>query len=187
MKRFELFINDESFDGVYAISLVDRPAMESNFITLSKDEVKLAEISNEKRILLGALMIPNKIIPRYKKGLGDYEIFFSKETVEKSSQLFLRKGMQNNSTIDHLFFSDNVSAVESWIVADETHDKSRLYGLSVPIGTWMVALKIYNDDVWDDYVKTGKVKGFSLEGFFDDKVSLSENEVLINKIKELLK
>lgn len=187
MKRFELFINDESFDGVYAISLVDRPAMESNFITLSKDEVKLAEISNEKRILLGALMIPNKIIPRYKKGLGDYEIFFSKETVEKSSQLFLRKGMQNNSTIDHLFFSDNVSAVESWIVADETHDKSRLYGLSVPIGTWMVALKIYNDEVWDAYVKTGKVKGFSLEGFFDDKVSLSENDVLINKIKELLK
>ena len=51
----------------------------------------------------------------------------------------------------------------------------------------MVALKIYNDEVWDVYVKTGKVKGFSLEGFFDDKVSLSENDVLINKIKELLK
>ena len=187
MKRYELFINDEADNGVYAISLVDRPAMESNFITLSKDEVKLAEISNEKRILLGALMIPNKIIPRYKEGLGDYEIFFSDATVEKASQTFLRKGLQTNATIDHSFFTDNISVVESWIVADETHDKSRLYGLSVPIGTWMVALKIYNDDVWDDYVKTGKVKGFSLEGFFDDKVSLSENEVLINKIKELLK
>ena len=83
------------------------------------------------------------------------------------------KGNQNRSTLEHQAELSGMSVVESWIVEDETHDKSRKYGLNMPVGTWMVSMKVNNDEVWKDYVKTGKVKGFSIEGYFTDKVAMS--------------
>jgi hypothetical protein len=80
------------------------------------------------------------------------------------------KGNQNNSTLEHQHSLNGLTLVESWIVEDETHDKSRRYGLNVPVGTWMGVVKVNNDEVWNDYVKTGKVKGFSIEGYFIDKM-----------------
>jgi len=115
-------------------------------------------------------LIPNKKIYR-KSGEKEYYIHFSEETVRKASQLFLSKGKQNNSTLEHEVELGGLSVVESWIIEDETHDKSRKYGLNMPIGTWMVSVKVNNDEVWDEFVKTEKVKGFSIEGFFSDKKS----------------
>jgi hypothetical protein len=83
--------------------------------------------------------------------------------------LFLSNGNQNNSTLEHEYEINGLSVVESWIVEDEEIDKSSLYNLKMPKGTWMVSVKVNNQDVWDDYVKTGKVKGFSIEGYFSDK------------------
>jgi len=80
------------------------------------------------------------------------------------------KGNQNNSTLEHQHSLNGLTLVESWLVEDETHDKSRKYGLNVPVGTWMGVVKVNNDEVWNDYVKTGKVKGFSIEGYFIDKM-----------------
>jgi len=197
MKIVELILDeDQEESGIEAISIVESPAIESDFVALKNEEVKLAEISKEKRILLGALLIPNK--PIYRNGSeGDYYIFFSKDTISKASQMYLRNGYQNNSTLEHSKDLKGLTLVESWIVEDEVQDKSRKYGLNVPVGTWMGAVKVNNEEVWNEYVRTNKVKGFSIEGYFADKMESPKEAVkedmsseidkqTLLKIKEIL-
>ena len=174
MKIVELLIDEEQLlSGIEAISIVDQPAIEENFIALSKQhEVKLAQVDEEKRILMGAALVPDKNIYR-KDGEDEYYIYFSKDTVRKASQLFLMRGNQNKSTLEHQAELHGLSVVESWIIEDEVHDKSRKYDMDLPVGTWMVSMKVNNDEVWDKYVKTGLVKGFSIEGYFTDKLQMS--------------
>jgi len=187
MKVIELFIDEEALmSGIDAISIVEQPAIEENFVAL-KDEIKveLADIDKEKRILMGAALIPNKKIYRRDRE-DEYYIYFSEDTVRKASELFLMKGNQNKSTLEHQAELSGLSVVESWIIEDETHDKSRKYGLKMPIGTWMVSMKVNNDEVWNNYVKTGKVKGFSIEGYFTDKIAMSMIEKEIDAAEVLL-
>ena len=197
MRIVELILDEEQEEsGIEAISIVESPAIESDFVALKNEEVKLAEISKEKRILLGALLIPNK--PIYRNGSeGDYYIFFSKDTISKASQMYLRNGYQNNSTLEHSKDLKGLTLVESWIVEDEVQDKSRKYGLNVPVGTWMGAVKVNNEEVWNEYVRTNKVKGFSIEGYFADKMEAPKEAVkedmsseidkqTLLKIKEIL-
>jgi hypothetical protein len=177
MQIIELILgeNDE-MTGIEAISVVENPAIEEDFIALKSEEIKLAEIDKEKRILMGALLVPNK--PIYRRNDEDeYYIYFSKETVLKASQSYLMNGKQNNSTLEHQHQLSGLSLVESWLVEDEVHDKSRKYGMNVPIGTWMGSVKVNNDKIWNDYVKTGKVKGFSIEGYFVDKLERPKEEL----------
>ena len=168
MKTIELYIDeDNEFGGIEAISIVENPAIEEDFIALNSHEVKLAEVDTEKRILMGAALIPNKKIYR-TNGEEEYYIFFSEDTVRKASELFLSRGKQNNSTLEHDVELSGMSVVESWIVEDLDKDKSKKYNLNVPVGTWMVSVKVNNDQIWEEFVKSGKVKGFSIEGFFAD-------------------
>jgi|TARA_S200002703_G_C3800908_1_gene247505 hypothetical protein len=179
MKIVELLIDEEQLlSGIEAISIVDQPAIEENFVALSKQhEIKLAQVDEEKRILMGAALVPDKNIYR-RDGEDEYYIYFSKDTVRKASQLFLMRGNQNKSTLEHQAELHGLSVVESWIIEDEVHDKSRKYDMDLPVGTWMVSMKVNNDDVWNNYVKTGKVKGFSIEGYFKDKLEMSAlNEI----------
>ena len=192
MKIVELFLDDNEESGIEAISIVESPAIESDFIALKSDEIKLAEVDKEKKILMGALLIPNK--PIYRKTEGDeYYIYFSRETVLKASQRYLMNGYQGNSTLEHSDNLQGLTLVESWIVEDEVQDKSRKYDMNVPIGTWMGTVKVNNEEVWNNYVKTGKVKGFSIEGFFADKIKASkmnkeqEADLLLSKITSILK
>jgi hypothetical protein len=192
MKIVELFLDDNEESGIEAISIVESPAIESDFIALKSDEIKLAEIDKEKKILMGALLIPNK--PIYRKTEGDeYYIYFSRETVLKASQRYLMNGYQGNSTLEHSDNLQGLTLVESWIVEDEVQDKSRKYDMNVPIGTWMGTVKVNNEEVWNNYVKTGKVKGFSIEGFFADKIKASkmnkeqEADLLLSKITSIIK
>ena len=169
MKIVELVLDDNEESGIEAISIVESPAIESDFVALKSDEIKLAEVDKEKKILMGALLIPNK--PIYRKTEGDeYYIYFSRDTVLKASQRYLTNGYQSNSTLEHSDNLQGLTLVESWIVEDEVQDKSRKYDMNVPVGTWMGTVKVENDEVWNQYVKTGKVKGFSIEGFFADKI-----------------
>jgi hypothetical protein len=179
MRIIELLIDEEAdFSGIEAISIVDRPAIEENFIALSKEhKLELAEVDKEKRILMGAALIPNKNIYR-TNGEEEYYIYFSDETVRQASQLFLMRGNQNQSTLEHEAKLHGLSVVESWIIEDDIHDKSRKFGMDLPVGTWMVSMKVNNDEVWENYVKTGKVSGFSIEGYFTDKIEMSEDDEL---------
>ena len=192
MRIVELILDEaQEMMGIEAISIVQSPAIEADFVALKADEIKLAEVDKEKKILMGALLIPNKPIFRQSETEDDYYIYFSKETVVKASQLYLTNGNQNNTTLEHQHELSGLSLVESWIVEDEKFDKSKKYGFNVPIGTWMGSVKVNNDDVWNDYVKSGKVKGFSIEGYFADKmekpkVNMSSDKNLINKIKKIL-
>lgn len=169
LEVYELFIDESSeWGGIEAISIVENPAIEEDFIALKSQEVKLAEVDAEKRVLMGAVLIPNKKIYR-RNAEQEYYIHFSEDTVRKASELFLSRGKQNNSTLEHEVSIGGLSVVESWIIEDEVHDKSRKYGLNMPMGTWMASIKVNNDEIWEEFVKTKRVKGFSIEGFFTDK------------------
>lgn len=191
MANFEIIelLIDETKDeyGINAVSVVRDPAIEENFVALNKHEVELKEVDTEKRILMGAALIPNKQIYRRNKD-KEYYIFFSEDTVRKASELFLMRSNQNNATYEHeREMLKGMSVVESWIIEDEKTDKSRLYNFSLPKGTWMISMKVNNDEIWQS-VKDGEVKGFSIEGHFADKYEMSiQKEQIINKLKELLK
>lgn len=193
MNLIELIIDDKDvLSGVDAISVVETPAIESNFVALKSEEIKLAQVDTEKRILMGAVLIPEKPIYR-RNGEDEYYIYFSKDTVNKASQLFFQNGNQNNWTLEHGKEIKGLTVVESWIVEDMAKDKSAIYNLSVPVGTWMASVKVEDDGIWNDYVKTGKVKGFSLEGYFADKLeekkqlsTQNRKEEIINQIKKLI-
>jgi hypothetical protein len=167
---FELFIDEtQEMNGIEAISIVENPAIEENFIALKADTVELASMDTEKRILMGAALVPDRKILR-RNAEGEYYIFFSKDTVRRASELFLMNGNQSNSTLEHEVDVQGLTVVESWIIEDELNDKSRKYNMSLPVGTWMVSVKVNNDEIWNDYVKMGAVKGFSIEGFFTDNL-----------------
>ena len=184
MRIVELILDEEQEEGgIEAISIVESPAIESDFVALNNQEIKLAEIDKEKRILLGALLIPNKPIYR-KSDEGEYYIFFSKDTIVKASQMYLRNGYQNSTTLEHDQALKGLTLVESWIVEDEVQDKSRKYGLDVPVGTWMGAVKVNNEEIWNEYVKTDKVKGFSIEGYFADKMESPKEKIQEDFSKE---
>jgi len=195
-KIIELVIDEnDEMSGIDAVSVVSSPAIEENFIALHKHEVELKEIDTEKRILMGAALVPNKQIYRRNDKNEEYHIYFSKETVRKASELFLMRANQNNATYEHDKKLSGMSVVESWIIEDEKKDKSAKYGFSLPVGTWMISMKVNNDEVWKD-VKEGKVKGFSIEGYFADKYEMSlneesnepqnEDEVLLEAIKRII-
>ena len=184
MDIIELVIDEnEELSGIEAISVVSAPAIEENFLALKNEEqIRLAEVSKEKRILMGAALIPDKPIYR-KNGEQEFYIFFSKETVSKASQMYLKAGNQGQATMEHTEEKlEGMTVVESWIIEDSVHDKSRKYGLDLPLGTWMVSMKIDNDDIWDNYVKQNKIVGFSIEGYFADRLN---NKVKENKTDQL--
>jgi hypothetical protein len=193
MNLIELIIDEkDDLSGVDAISVVQNPAIESNFVALKTEEIKLAQVNAEKRILMGAVLIPEKPIFR-RNGEDEYYIYFSKDTVNKASQLFFKNGNQNNWTLEHGKEIQGLTVVESWIVEDTQKDKSAIYNLSVPVGTWMASVKVEDDNIWNDFVKTGKVKGFSLEGYFADKLETKKElskqnrkDEIINQIKKLI-
>ena len=168
MKLYELLIdeNDQFLSGVHALSIVENPAIQSDFIALGDQKpVLLAEVNKDKQILMGAALIPSKPIYR-KDGDEEYYVYFSKETIAKTAEAFFRNNNQNNATLEHSEVLENMTVFESWIVEDPEFDKSKKYGLEVPEGTWMVSMKVDDKDVWDNYVKDNKVFGFSIEGKF---------------------
>ena len=185
MDIIELFIDDKDDNsGIEAISIVESPAIQEDFLKLKNQEFKLAEVDSEKKILMGPALIPNKPIYR-TSGDNEYYIYFSKKTVRKASELFLANGNQNNSTLEHQVPLQGMTVVESWIVESE-QDKTRHYNLNVPIGTWMISMKVYNEQTWNDYIATGKVKGFSIEGYFADKLERPKDSIKDNFAEKVI-
>ena len=179
-KIVELLIDEtEEVHGIQAISLVSNPALERGWVALSKDKfLSLAKVDEEKRTLVGVALIPEKQIPRFDETEGEYLVFFSKETIEKAQELFMNSLKNNKATVEHEKDVQGVSVIETWIKEDD-NDKSNLYGFSdLPIGSWLVKMKVYNDDVWKQ-VKQGDLKGFSIEGFFVDKaIEMQKGDIL---------
>ena len=188
MDTFKVIFSEEK-EGVFAISLVENPAIEIDFIALSKENIiKLAEVSAEKRLLISPVLIPNQPIYRRDAQGNEFNIVFPEETILKAQQNFYKQGFQRNSNIEHdnkLTLND-VTFVESWIKEDDTHDKSLKYGFDLPNGTWFAVMKVENDETWQK-VKNGEVRGFSIEGNFDlEKINLSNNMSFKEQFREVL-
>lgn len=188
MRIVELIIDEDAeMYGIDAISLVDRPAIELDFIALKEQRVDFAEADTDKRILVGPALVPDKPIYR-KNGDDEFYVYFSKGTVRKAAELYLKHGNQANHTLEHEHNINGLTVVESWMVEDKEKDKTNYYGLDVPVGTWMVAVKVDNEAIWQEWVKEGKVKGFSIEGYFVDKMKKnSEDEMLSQLAKAIVK
>ena len=194
MKIVELVIDEaDEQSGIEAISVVESPAIEENFVALNKHEILLKEVDSEKRILMGAALVPNKqIYRRNDKTDEEYYIYFSEDTVRKASELFFKKSNHQNATLEHSENVEGTTIVESWIVENSKQDKSAIYGMDMPVGTWMVSMKIDNDEIYEK-AKKGEVKGFSIEGYFADKYDLNtetledlEERFTVEELKELL-
>ena len=192
-KIIELVISDESQElTIDAISLVTSPAIEQDFVFFGKDKnnLTLAKIDEEKRMLVSPALIPNKQIFRYDPNTdSNYYVFFSKKTVADAAALYLKHNNHHKATYQHEDRVSGVLTIESWIKEGE-QDKSKLYGFDLPDGTWFVKMKIENDEMWNK-IKDGELKGLSIEGYFINKMEKMgkqqfSNEEIKEAIKELL-
>jgi hypothetical protein len=185
MKLYELKIEEEGVDEVFAISLVESPAIESDFIYFDKQTIQFAKVDTEQRMLIGPILIPDKQILRMDGEGQPYHVFFTKDTVKKLAQNYLMKKYTDKATLEHDGKIKGVHLVESWI-KDNRLDKSNGYGLNLPQGSWVGMFKITDDKIWNDYVKEGKIKGFSIEGLFSHKlIHASEDELFVKDVDNL--
>jgi len=177
-KIVELVISDESQEmTIDAISLVTSPAIEQDFVFFGKEKnnLTLAKIDEEKRMLVSPALIPNKNIFRYDPNTdSDYYVYFSKETVRQASELYLKHNNHHKATYQHEDKVSGVLTIESWIKEGDM-DKSKLYGFDLPDGTWFVKMKIENDEMWSK-IKDGELKGLSIEGYFINKMEKMQNK-----------
>lgn len=185
LETIELFVDDLDETGIEAISLVEYPAIEENFVALSKQKIELQTMDEDKRLVIGLALVPNKKIYRNNRGF-EYNITFSEQTVRKAAEKYLKSLKIHNATVEHEMEVEGVYLTESWIVEDTKKDKTSIYGLNAPVGSWAVSMRIENDDVWDK-VKAGEYLGFSIEGIFKDKEHLSSQEIdVIERMNELI-
>ena len=188
MKRYEGKYNKKS-KGVFAISLVNAPATEETFIAMAKQEkiVKFAKVDEEQRILMGLVLQPDQLIYRVDEDGNEFEMFFSAETIKDFSQNFFQSGFQLNSKLEHDEPIEGVTFVESWLVENPKVDKSAAFGLEYPKGSWLVSMKVDNDDIWNNYIKTGELKGFSIDGMVElEEVTLKSNIEMSKNNKNIL-
>jgi hypothetical protein len=188
IKTYEAIFEPAKNKGVYGISLVENPAMQGLFIALSETEIKLKTVNEDERLLIGLVLEPNKPVYRNQDG-EEFNIVFSEATVKELSHGFYKGGFQKNSSLEHNDEINGVTFVESWIVEDPKNDKSNALGLSYPKGSWMATMKVDDQELWDDYVKTGKVKGFSVDAMvalkelkFKSDIHMSEQKGVIEAI-----
>ena len=189
-KIVELVIEENNeMLAIDAISLVSAPAIEQDFVFFGKEKHNLtfAKVDEEKRMLVSPALIPNKQIFRYDPNTdSEYYVYFSPETVRQASELYLKHNNHHKATHEHSERVSGVLTVESWIIEDPKMDKSKLYGYNLPKGSWMVKMRVDNDELWEK-VKSGELRGLSIEGYFVDKMQkMSERQPTNQEILEAL-
>jgi hypothetical protein len=191
-KVFKCVLDEDGQLGVYAIGLVSEPAIQESWVALNG--VKLSSMNEERHMLYGAALIPNKQILRLDKDGNEFYIYFEADTIYRCAHLFMKKHLQNAANIEHDTPIQSGTVVESWIVEDTKHDKSAHLGMQYPVGTWMVGMHIENDAATWQQVKEGSITGFSIEGRFDqiklslsvDSSSISPEDLLWKEVEELI-
>lgn len=186
LQDIELTIKDFE-DGIFAVSMVLNPATEDKFVALSEHEIALKVIDEEKRIVVGYALIPDKRIYRRVED-KEFNIFFTADTVKLASEMYMKQLNLNNVTVEHEKKVEDVGIIESWITEDEKHDKINLYGITPKVGGWAIMMKVNNDAEWAK-VKAGEYRGFSIEGKFsgfENLMSKNNNMDLVEEIKAII-
>ena len=181
--------NDNEELAIDCIRLVSAPAIEENmvYMNMAKNNLTLAKVDEDKRELISPALIPDKNIYRYDADTdSDFYVYFSKDTVKNCAYSFLRNNNHHKATLEHQDRVSGVLTVESWIIEDPKIDKSRLYGFELKKGTWMVKMKIENDELWEK-VKSGDIKGLSIEGYFTSKFQQMQEQEKEPTSEEILK
>jgi hypothetical protein len=198
MEEIELFIRNEKEDGVFAVSLVENPAIEENWVALSSQKedtvvtthkVEFKAVDEERRVVVGLALVPEKRIYRKMKG-KEFNVYFTAPTIAKTQELYMKNLNANNVTTEHEKPIKGATVIESWIVEDSKNDKSNIYNLNAVEGSWVIMMKIYNDDEWEQ-VKEGNYKGFSIEGMYQgfeqlQSKELTDDEKLVQEIINII-
>ena len=185
----ELTVNEMDETGLDIISFVENPAIESNFMYFSKEKKRnFSAIDSEARIVVGAAMLANDKIVRQDEAGTPYFVYFSEATVRKCQELFFKKGNTKGTNVDHdqVKTNNGVTVIESWIVENPEMDKSKHLGYKdIPKGSWFVAYKVDDDELWDK-IKKGEVQGFSVEGVFNQEVVSDSEKKKIEKMSAIV-
>ena len=186
-KVLKCVIDEQGRLGVYAIGLVEFPAIEEQWVAMASH--KYNHQVAERRMLYGAAMVPDKYIYRVDEvTMEEFYVYFDAATIAQCAQMFFKQGLQNEATFEHQFSLEGCAVVESWLVEGE-QDKSRMFGMELPIGTWVIGVKVENEEVWQK-VKAGEIKGFSIEGRFAELQvnanAVNVRKMLLDEIKNLL-
>jgi hypothetical protein len=178
----------DAWGGVEALSWVESTIKKYEEMS-SEEEMTFSVFNAEQRLIVGPAMIPDKMIIRRNEITGDiYYVYFTSDTIKKLQQKFMQEKLLDKTNIEHgRKFLNNVDVVESWIIEDEQKDKQQVFGMNYPKGTWMISMKVNDDTTWSK-VKDGKLKGFSVQGYFLERAKFSSiNNDLLEEIKQILK
>ncbi len=129
-------------------------------------EYKFQVVEGDQQIVVAPVMVPNNLIRRLGDDNEEYYVYFSEETVKEISEKYFADDHTNSTNVNHDGDNTKVNTVlESWLVEDSELDKSNLYGFNVPVGTWMMSMRINDDATWN-MIKDGQLRGYSVEGNF---------------------
>jgi hypothetical protein len=176
----------DAWGGVEALPWVERTIEQYENMS---SESSFSVFNVEQKLVVGPAMIPDKMIIRRNEITGEiYYVYFTAETIKKLQQKFMQEKLLDKTNIEHgRKFLNNVDVVESWIVEDQEKDKQQVFGMDYPKGTWMITMKVNDDATWEK-VKDGKLKGFSVQGYFLEKAKFASiNNELLEEIKQILK
>jgi len=187
MRIVELVIDEDSdFLGVEAISIVTHPAIESDGVMLEKKKpVLMAKETETKGVFIAPILKPNKLIYR-EDDLGGYYIHFSKATIQRCAEMYMKELRQWNTTEQHKEDVQDVCLIESWVVEDVNQDKSSIYNLDVNNGTWCGVFRIDNEDVRAK-LESGELRGLSIEGFFAENLAKLSGDEFLTKLGRSIK
>lgn len=186
-KIFRIVVNRNDESGMSAISLVQFPAVERNFLKFEKDIKKDYKFDADKHIISGIVALADVPIYRYSPEMGEYWVVFDKETIRTMVEKYAESGLYNSVNLDHneLRTVNDCYLIESYII-----DKSRgicpVEFSDAPDGSWIASFKVENDELWEQ-IKNGKeFNGFSLEGMFEleELMTFSNQTNLLKQINQ---
>tara|TARA_R110002153_G_scaffold143028_3_gene294112 strand:- start:627 stop:1574 length:948 start_codon:yes stop_codon:yes gene_type:complete len=156
--------------------IVDATTLNPGSLTNILAESRLGfskEEMDEQQIVATPIMVPNKLIPRRDEFGEIYYVYFSEDTIKKIAYAFAQSKSTDSINLEHDMDSmvDDVYLAESWLINEPQNDKSNVFGYNLEKGSWFGLFKVNNDEFWNDYIKTGKVKGVSVEGYFVNKLT----------------
>ena len=179
---YKIVVNPNDDSGVYAVSLVDEPAIEVDWIKLNKMIDIQFSVNKDKQLLYGPLLVPEKRIYRRDDNGYEYDIMFDKETIAIIAEKYNKNKFNDAFNFQHSDKKVEAYLVENWLV--ENPDKSNKYGFDLEDGTWFGGVKVEDTDFWLEAVKTEMVKGFSVEIKCDVEL-VKFNKQKINKLSKM--